>query len=49
VPEKFVHKPWELDAQSLAALDYPDPLVDLKLTRLRALDAFSAIKGTKLS
>jgi deoxyribodipyrimidine photo-lyase len=47
VPEKFVHKPWELDAQSRAVLDYPHPLVDLKMTRLRALDAFSAIKGTK--
>ncbi|MDB4222674.1 DNA photolyase family protein [Granulosicoccus sp.] len=47
VPDKFVHKPWELDAQSCAALDYPHPLVDLKVTRQRALDAFSAIKGTK--
>lgn len=47
VSAKFVHKPWELDAQSLALLDYPPPLVDLKVTRQRALDSFSAIKGTK--
>lgn len=44
VPEKFVHKPWELNASERAALHYPDPLVDLKKTRLRALDAFSEIK-----
>ena len=47
VPRKYIHKPWELDAQSRAGLDYPHPLVDLKVTRQRALDSFSAIKGTK--
>ncbi|MFK7996344.1 MAG: deoxyribodipyrimidine photo-lyase [Granulosicoccus sp.] len=47
VPDKFVHKPWELSAIERSALDYPDPLVDLKETRLRALAAFAKIKGTK--
>lgn len=47
VPQKFIHKPWELDAPLRVTVDYPDPLVDLKVTRLRALEAFSAIKGTK--
>ncbi|NND92327.1 MAG: deoxyribodipyrimidine photo-lyase [Granulosicoccus sp.] len=46
IAERYVHKPWELDAQSRDALDYPSPLVDLKETRLRALKAFSDIKGT---
>ena len=47
VSAKFIHKPWELDGQARAQLDYPEPLVDLKVTRVRALDAFSVIKGTK--
>lgn len=45
VPIKYIHKPWELDAESRAHLDYPEPLVDLKKSRQSALDAFSAIKG----
>ena len=47
VPDKSLHKPWELDEQQRAALDYPEPLVDLKQSRQRALDAFADIKGTK--
>lgn len=47
VNPKFIHKPWELDEQSRELLQYPAPLVDLKATRQRALDAFSTIKGTK--
>jgi len=47
VDPKFIHKPWELDPMSRQWIDYPDPLVDLKETRLRALDAFALIKGTK--
>ena len=46
VPSKFIHKPWELPEQIRAELDYPPPLVDLKATRERALEAFAAIKGT---
>lgn len=47
VPVKYIHKPWELDEQTRQNVDYPDPLVDLKLSRERALSAFSALKGTK--
>ncbi len=46
VSDKFVHKPWELNQADQQALDYPLPLVDLKETRLRALDAFARLKGT---
>jgi len=44
VPKKFLHKPWELSPLERAALDYPEPLVDLKKSRAAALDAFAAIK-----
>lgn len=47
VPEKFVHKPWELPEEQRSALMYPSPMVDLKVTRLQALAAFAEIKGTK--
>lgn len=47
VDRKFIHKPWELEAQQADMPAYPAPLVDLKVTRQRALDAFSIIKGTK--
>lgn len=46
MPAKYIHKPWELDRSSRQAFDYPEPLVDLKVTRQRALDTFSALKGT---
>jgi deoxyribodipyrimidine photo-lyase len=45
VAGKYLHKPWELEPQERNGLQYPQPLVDLKMTRQRALDAFSAIKG----
>ena len=44
VPQKFIHKPWEMAPEERARIDYPSPLVDLKLTRQRALDAFAKIK-----
>jgi len=44
ISNKFIHKPWELPAAEIDGLDYPEPLVDLKLTRHRALDAFAQIK-----
>lgn len=47
VADKFVHKPWEMPESERSAVDYPEPLVDLKETRLRALAAFEKIKGTK--
>lgn len=46
VAKKFVHKPWELPDDERATVDYPEPLVDLKETRQRALAAFDKIKGT---
>ena len=41
---KSVHAPWELDDDQRASLDYPDPLVDLKASRMCALEAFESIK-----
>jgi len=47
VSDRFLHKPWELPGDDRQKIDYPEPLVDLKETRKRALEAFDAIKGTK--
>ncbi|MFC3121687.1 cryptochrome/photolyase family protein [Agaribacter flavus] len=50
LPQKYIHKPWEApatvlsEAQITLGEDYPFPLVDLKQSRQRALDAFAAIK-----
>jgi len=50
VPSKFIHKPWEAPSNILNACgvvlgkNYPKPIVDLKASRQRALDAFSASK-----
>lgn len=50
LPAKIIHQPW-LSAGSLPmdygvrlGVDYPSPIVDLKISRERALTAFSAIK-----
>ncbi|MDB9784582.1 DNA photolyase family protein [Pelagibacteraceae bacterium] len=52
VPEKFIHKPWEIDDQK-KKLDinkkYPAPVVDHQLARKKALEAFQEIKKNKLS
>ena len=45
VDRKHLHKPWELSLAERAALDYPPRMVDLKLSRQRALDAFAALKN----
>ena len=45
IDNKFLHKPWELPADARAALDYPEPMVDLKMSRQRALAAFESIKA----
>jgi deoxyribodipyrimidine photo-lyase len=51
LPKKYIHKPWEASHDILSAAnvilgqDYPKPIVDLKETRVRALDAFNQIKG----
>jgi len=41
LPDKLVHQPWQ--AQDAAKLGYPEPIVDLKLSRERALEAFKAL------
>ena len=51
LPNKYIHKPWEADKAALKQAgvelgnQYPEPLVDLKASRQRALDAFDEIKG----
>ncbi len=50
LPSKYIHNPWEASADFLQQhhilLDqtYPSPIVDLKQSRQRALDAFHQIK-----
>ena len=50
MPNKYLFKPWDAPDEVLHAagvklgIDYPHPIVDLKLSRVRALDAFQAIK-----
>jgi deoxyribodipyrimidine photo-lyase len=50
LPKKFIHKPWEAPEDILKACgielgkDYPKPIVDLKVSRQRALDAFARLK-----
>ena len=52
LPSRFIHKPWEAGESELADLgvklgkDYPYPMVDLKVSRERALKAFGVIKGS---
>ena len=48
LPDKWVHRPAEAPAEVLAAVDvgigdtYPAPIVDLKVSRKRALEAYGA-------
>ena len=44
IDKRCLHKPWELPPAQRAGLDYPAPLVDLKASRVRALEAFAALK-----
>lgn len=46
VPDKYIHKPWEWDSDERSQLAYPEPLVDLKASRQRALAAFDTIKSS---
>ena len=52
LPNRFLHSPWEAPADVLEAAgiglgkDYPQPIVDLKATRARALDAFSSLSAS---
>jgi deoxyribodipyrimidine photo-lyase len=49
IHSKYIHLPSELDAKSLRSYgvelgnDYPNPIVDLSITRERALDAFKKL------
>ena len=42
VPDQWIHKPWEAPSMPKG---YPDPMIDLKTGRARALEAFARIKG----
>ena len=50
LPPKFIHKPWEAPSNILQACDvvlghnYPKPIVDLKISRQRALETFAKSK-----
>lgn len=50
LPDKYIHKPWDapklITDQAGVYLDdnYPKPIVDLKASRLRALDAYKLLK-----
>ena len=52
LPDKYIHCPWEAPQEILEksglilGKDYPIPILDLKVTRQRALDAFSSIKSS---
>ena len=52
LPDRWIHRPFEAPAKELAdcgvrlGLAYPSPIVDLKISRERALEAFSRIKKT---
>ncbi len=45
VPNKFIHKPWELNDKNILELgkDYPAPIVKHELARSKALNAFKKI------
>jgi deoxyribodipyrimidine photo-lyase len=51
MPKKYIHNPWEApddvlaDAGVVLGKDYPRPIVDLRASRERALDAFKSISG----
>jgi len=42
LPTKHLHSPWTAPADVRRRVDYPDPVVDLKSSRQRALDAFKS-------
>lgn len=53
LPDKWLHHPWDApqgvldEAGVKLGENYPVPLVDLKATRLRALDAWGKVKETR--
>ena len=50
LPIKYLYSPWEAPKEILASAnitlgeDYPEPIIDLKLSREKALDAFKSLK-----
>jgi deoxyribodipyrimidine photo-lyase len=50
LPNKYIHKPWEAPDDVCSSIsfklgdDYPAPIVDLKVSRKRALEAFETTK-----
>jgi deoxyribodipyrimidine photo-lyase len=54
LPDKYIHNPWDAPAEVLINADiklgvnYPLPIVDLKASRLRALDAFKKAKEVSI-
>jgi deoxyribodipyrimidine photo-lyase len=52
VPPKYIHAPWLAPAEVLVSAGvrlgqhYPQPIVDLKESRQRALDAYQKIRST---
>ncbi|MCW8108439.1 DNA photolyase family protein [Alteromonas ponticola] len=51
LPNKYIHKPWQANEQTLKEAgvtlgeDYPEPIVDLKASRQRALDRYAQLKS----
>ncbi len=52
MPKQYIHKPWEAgplilkEAGVVLGENYPEPIVDLKKSRERALEAFQTIRKT---
>jgi len=52
LPDKYLHKPWEADAETLIqgkvilGQSYPHPIVDHRAARQAALDAYDVVKGS---
>ena len=52
LPTRFIHQPWKMPTADLESsgvrlgLDYPYPMVDLKLSREQALEAFKQMGKT---
>ena len=51
IPTKFIHKPWDIELENqkrfncIIGKDYPFPIVDLNISRKRALSAFQSISN----
>ena len=44
LPDRYLFNPWEAPAEVLGET-YPRPIVDLRASRERALDAFDSLKS----